>query len=141
MTNEANSMNNYVTLVEVLELTRSLEEFTAAAQAAVLRLETEGIRELVSIQFYVNPETTEAGAVITFSDYNCVIEHMNLIQGWEEFRLFAGMVKLRDMRVYGKLSAEAEAWIRAFGSPSKRFEHYVSGFVRSIEPRSSQANS
>lgn len=123
-------MKNYVTLVEVLELTRPLEEFTVAAQVAISRLEAEGIRELVSIQFYADPETTEAGAVITFSDYTRVIDHMNLIQGWEEFRIFAGMVKLLDVRVYGKLSAEAEAWISAFGKPSKRFEYYVSGFMR-----------
>ena len=42
----------YVTLVEVLELTRPFEEFEAAIKAAARRLQTEGIEELVTLQFY-----------------------------------------------------------------------------------------
>lgn len=46
------SAGEYVTLVEVLELTRTYEEFTAAVSAARRRLEADGIRELVALQFY-----------------------------------------------------------------------------------------
>jgi hypothetical protein len=35
-----------------------------------------------------------------------------------------------DVRVYGKLSAEAEAWVRQFGVVSRTFEDHVAGFVR-----------
>ena len=39
------------------------------------------------------------------------------------------MVKPIDVRVYGKLSPDAEAWIRQFGVLSKAFEQYVAGFM------------
>jgi hypothetical protein len=34
------------------------------------------------------------------------------------------------VRVYGKLSAEAEEWVGHFGVVSKTFEDHVAGFVR-----------
>ena len=119
-----------VTLVEVLELTAPFEEFERAISAAVRRLETDGVRELVTIQFYAGAESTEIGVVITFSDRDRMIDHMNMVSQWEEFAAFVRTVRLVDMRVYGVLSAEAEAWISAFGKPSKRFERHVAGFVR-----------
>jgi hypothetical protein len=39
-------------------------------------------------------------------------------------------VRPKDVRVYGKLSAEAEGWVRQFGAVSKTFEDHVAGFVR-----------
>src|SRR5262245_29761826 len=106
------------------------EQFATAVQAAVQRLEAEGIQELVSVQFYSRPGSTEVGAVITFSDRNRVIEHMNMITGWQEFHTFAQTIRLVDMRVYGMLSPEAKAWIQTFGTPSKKFEQHIAGFVR-----------
>ena len=44
--------SEHVTLVEVLELTQPFEEFAAAVRAAARRLELEGIKELVTLQFY-----------------------------------------------------------------------------------------
>ena len=40
------------------------------------------------------------------------------------------MVKPLDVRVYGQLSAEGEAWIRQFDVMSKTFAQHVTGFVR-----------
>ena len=37
-----------------------------------------------------------------------MIEHMRMISKWEEFRRFFACVKPLDVRVYGKLSEEAE---------------------------------
>jgi hypothetical protein len=122
--------SEYVTLVEVLELTQPLEEFEAAIEAAARRLETEGIEELVTLQFYIDPGSTEVGAILTFADRNRVTEHIGMITKWEEFERFFGTVKPLDVRVYGKLSAEAEAWIRQFDVVSKTFEEHVAGFVR-----------
>ena len=51
----------YVTLVEVLEITVPYEEFEAAVRAATERLEAEGVRELVSINFYGEQGSTEVG--------------------------------------------------------------------------------
>ena len=48
----------YVSLVEVLELTVPFEEFEKAIQAAAKRLEDEGVRELVSLNFYGEPGST-----------------------------------------------------------------------------------
>jgi hypothetical protein len=122
--------NEYVTLVEVLEITRPFEEFAAAATAATRRLECEGIRALVSIQFYAHPGSNEVGALLTFADRSRVIEHINLITQWDEFKQFFGMVKPLDVRVYGQLSADGEAWIRQFDVMSKTFAQHVTGFVR-----------
>src|SRR5215212_4320489 len=122
--------SEHVTLVEVLELTRPFEEFEAAVQAAARRLEAEGIDELVTLRFYADPGSTEAGAILTFSDRDRMAEHIGMITGWEEFERFSETVKPMDVRVYGKLSAEAEAWVRQFDVVSKTFEEHVAGFMR-----------
>lgn len=119
-----------VTLVEVLELTVPYEEFTSAIGAASRRLEAEGVRELVAVHFYGSPESTEAGAILTFSDRDRMIDHIEMISGWEEFERFFATVKPLDVRVYGRLSEEAEEWIGRFDVLSKKFENHVAGFVR-----------
>jgi hypothetical protein len=121
----------YVTLVEVLELTVPFKEFEAAVRGAAARLEAEGVRELVSMNFYGEPGSTEVGAILTFSDRERMTEHMAMISSWEEFEKFFATVKPLDVRVYGRLSAEAEAWISQFGDiVSRKFEEHVAGFVR-----------
>lgn len=122
--------SEHVTLVEVLELTRPFEEFAAAVQATARRLEAEGIKELVTLQFYADPASTEVGAILTFTDRNRMMEHIGMITGWEEFNWFLATLKPLDVRVYGKLSTEAEEWVGQFGVVSKTFEDHVSGFVR-----------
>jgi hypothetical protein len=122
---------DYVTLVEVLELTRPFEEFADAIEAALRRLKAEGVQELVTVQFYAAPGSTQVGAILTFSDRERMIEHMGMVSRWEEFERFFATVKPIDVRVYGRLSEEAEAWIRRFGDVLGRtFEEHVAGFVR-----------
>ena len=116
--------SEHVTLVEVLELTQPFEEFAAAVQAAARRLEVEGIKELVTLQFYADPASTEVGAILTFTDRNRMMKHIDMITGWEEFERFFATVKPVDVRVYGKLSAEAEEWVGHFGAVSKTFEDH-----------------
>ena len=120
----------YVTLVEVLELSVPYEEFSEAVGLAARRLEAEGVRELVALHFYGSQESTEVGTILTFSDRERMIEHIELISKWEEFERFFACVRPLDVRVYGKLSEEAEAWIGQFDVLSKKFEHHVAGFVR-----------
>jgi len=121
----------YVTLVEVFELTAPYEEFEEAIRATTERLEAEGVRELVSVNFYVVPGSTHAGAILIFSDSEAMLEHMDRVSSWEEYRKFFATVKPLDVRVYGKLHAEAEAWISQFGDiVSKKFEDHAAGFVR-----------
>jgi hypothetical protein len=122
--------SEHVTLVEVLELTRPFEEFAAAVQAAARRLEAEGIKELVTLQFYADPASAEVGAILTFTDRNRMMEHIAMITRWEEFERFFATLKPIDTRVYGKLSAEAEEWVRQFGVVSKTFKDHVAGFAR-----------
>jgi hypothetical protein len=122
--------SEYVTLVEVLELTRPFQEFEAAIKAAARRLQEEGVEELVTLQFYADPGSTQAGAILSFSDRNRIMEHIAMISEWEEFERFFATVKPLDVRVYGRLSPEAEGWIRQFGVISKTFEEHVAGFVR-----------
>jgi hypothetical protein len=120
----------YVTLVEVLEVTVPFEEFALAVEAAASRLQAEGVRELVTVHFYGNPGSTEVGSILTFSDRERMIEHIQMISEWEEFERFFACVRPLDVRVYGRLSEEAEAWIGQFDVLSKRFEEHVAGFVR-----------
>jgi hypothetical protein len=122
--------SEHVTLVEVLELSRPFEEFAAAVRAAARRLEAEGIKELVSLHFYADPGSIEVGALLTFADRERIMEHINMITAWEEFERFFATVKPIDVRVYGKLSAEAQEWVGQFGVVSKTFEEHVAGFVR-----------
>ena len=122
--------SEHVTLVEVLELIAPFEEFTAAIQAAARRLEVEGIKELVTLQFYATPGSKEVGAILTFADRNRMMKHIEMITQWEEFERFFGTVKPIDVRVYGKLSAQAEEWVRQFDVISKTFAKHVAGFVR-----------
>ncbi|HZO90688.1 MAG TPA: hypothetical protein VFB38_20335 [Chthonomonadaceae bacterium] len=116
--------------MEVLERTRPYEEFVAVVEAVVRRLQAEGIAALVRIQFYAHSNSTEVGALLTFSDRNQIMQHIQMITDWEEFRQFFQTVKPLDVRTYGKLSEEAEAWIRQFDVVSKTFEEHVAGFVR-----------
>ncbi len=122
--------SEYVTLVEVLERNQPFEEFAAAVQAAANRLEAEGIKELVTLQFYADPASAEVGAILTFNDRNRMMEHIAMITRWEEFDRFFAPIKPLDVRVYGKFSAEAEEWVGQFGVVSKTFEDHVTGFVR-----------
>ena len=84
----------------------------------------------MTLQFYAAPGSTEVGAILAFADRDRILEHIGMITGWEEFERFFGTVKPIDVRVYGKLSVEAEAWVRQFGVVSKTFEEHVAGFVR-----------
>jgi hypothetical protein len=127
---ESSPASEHVTLVEVLQLTRPFEEFAHAVRAAARRLETEGVEALVTLQFYATPGSTEVGAILTFADRDQIMEHIEMITGWEEFERFFATVKPLDVRVYGKLSVEAEVWVRQFGVVSKTFEEHVAGFVR-----------
>ena len=125
------SAGDYVTLVEVLELIRPFEEFAETIEAALRRLEAEGVQELVTVQFYAEPGSTQVGAILTFSDRERMIEHMGMVSRWEEFERFFATVKPVDVRVYGRPSEEAEAWIRQFGDVLGRtFGEHVAGFVR-----------
>jgi hypothetical protein len=121
----------YVTLVEVLEVTAPFAEFQSAIDAAVQRLEAEGVKGLVSINFYRESGSNEVGAILTFSDSESMLRHMDMVSSWKEYETFFGTVKPLDVRVYGTLDAEAEAWIGQFGDiVSRKFEHYAAGFVR-----------
>lgn len=121
----------YVTLVEVLEVTAPFEEFQSTIDAVAARLEEEGLRELVSMNFYGESGSSEVGAILTFSDSESMLRHMNMVSSWKEYGMFFGTVKPLEVRVYGTLDAEAEAWIGQFGDiVSRKFEHHAAGFVR-----------
>lgn len=124
------ALDKYVTLVELLELTVPLAEIAPLLQATLRRLEVEGVPGLVSMQFHANEAQTELGAVITFSDGDQMPAHTEMISGWDEFKRFSKMIKLKEMRVHGTLSPAAEAWIRQFSGPISKFEQPVAAFVR-----------
>ena len=119
-----------VTLVEVVELIRPFEEFAAAAEAGVRRLEAEGIASLIRIQFYVNPGSTEAGAILTFADPAEIVTHINRVKDWPEFHALVRTVKPRNALVYGKLPHEADEWLRNAFPILQKFETHLAGFVR-----------
>ena len=58
-------------------------------------------------------------------------EHMATVSSWEEYRRFFATVEPLEVRVYGRLHVEAEAWISQFGNiVSRKFERHMAGFVR-----------
>ncbi len=121
----------YVTLVEALEVTAPFEEFRSAVDAVAERLEAEGVEELVCMNFYGESGSDKIGAILTFSDSKGMLRHMDRVSSWAEYGMFFGTVKPLDVRVYGTLDAEAEAWIGQFGDiVSRKFEHHTAGFVR-----------
>lgn len=124
------SADNRITLVEVFELLRPFEEFQQVIQAAARRLEAEGVKTLLGVQFYGEPDSKQAGALIMFADASELMQHLEMITHWEEFHQLLRVVKPIDVRVYGKLSPEAEAWIRQFNALSRIWEHQVAGFLR-----------
>ena len=122
---------DYMTLVEVLELTDSAEAYASAVGALVRRVEAEGPEGVVTYQFYTDPDSGEAGAIITFADPRAIGEHMARISDWPEFLRFARTAKLVDLRIYGVLSPEGEEWMaRGSFRANKTFAGHVAGFVR-----------
>jgi hypothetical protein len=105
--------SGYVTLVEVLELTSSFEEFQAAIRAAARRLEAERVRELVTLQFYATPGATARART------------PHLLRSRPDrgaFRHDHGVGRVRAVLRNGEVSQ--------FDVVSKTFEEHVAGFVR-----------
>lgn len=78
----------------------------------------------------MDPESTQVGAILTFTDGEAFRRHVAMVDTWEEFRAFAATVRLVDVRVCGDLSAESKAWITQFGVINRAFPQHVAGFVR-----------
>lgn len=123
--------SDYVTLVEAFELTVPPEEAFPLMRGLIARLEKEGVPSLVSMQFYTSDVPNQIGAVIRFSSSDQMIEHMSMISSWPEFERFATLFKLIDMKVFGTLVPEAEAWIRKFQGPLRKHDALIAGFIRS----------
>ncbi|NMO21308.1 hypothetical protein HPC49_47295 [Pyxidicoccus fallax] len=119
-----------ITLVEVLQRTAPFDTFLSVIRAAVRRLEIEGVSGLVGVRFYARPDDSEVGAVITFADSSQVMDHIHMISGWPEFQALLGVVKPLEVRVHGRLGAEAQAWVRSMNVELKTFEDCVAGFMR-----------
>lgn len=127
------SVRNHVTLVEILELKGSFDEFAALSQVLVRRLEAEGIAELVGVHFYATPSDNEIGGLISFADYRQVVHHINMLSGWQEFKQLLSLVRLIDMRIYGPLTDESKAFLQTMNGISKQFATPLAGFVRWAE--------
>ena len=124
------SVQEHVTLAEVLERLVSPDAFASAVRALSRRLEQEGVRDLLTLQFYGDPNSARIGAVLTFAHAEAFRYHVALVSDWEEFRAFAATVRLVDMRVYGALPAGAAAWVGQFGEIGHSFPLHIAGFVR-----------
>lgn len=122
--------SEYVTLVEILELTHPYEEFAPLIKRALERLAVEGVPALRSMHFFHDADKAQLGAVITFSSSEQIPAHTAMISQWEEFQKFSKMVKVVELRVHGKISPEVREWLARFGGPVRIFEDYLGGFVR-----------
>lgn len=119
-----------ITLVEILSVRGDFESFAELARVAIARLEREGVRSLRSVNFFTRPEANEIGAVLEFADGRELVAHVNQISGWDEFKRLADRIKLKEMRVHGRIPAEAEAWMRQFGDDITHYGSFVAGFHR-----------
>jgi hypothetical protein len=41
------------------------------------------------------------------------------------------MIELLEIRIFGELSPQVEAWMKQLGGPIKKLDRFVGGFVRS----------
>ena len=119
-----------VTLVEILDVPGSFDEARQLVQTCVARLEREGVPGLASMKFYEDAAAKELAAVITFSDSAEILAHTRMIAGWPEFQRFATLLRLKDMRIHGRVSAEVRAWLDQFPDPRRLFEMHLAGFSR-----------
>jgi hypothetical protein len=119
-----------VTLVEILDVPGSFDEARQLIQAGVARLEREGVPGLASMNFYEDAAAKELAAVITFSNSSEILAHTRMISGWPEFQRFATLIRVKDMRIHGRVSAEVRAWLDQFQGPRRLFETHLAGFSR-----------
>lgn len=124
------NVGSYVTLVEILEVLGPFDDVAAQVAVVLKRLEAEGVPGLASMQFYADKSKNELGAIITFRDPADMIAHTKMISGWDDFKRFASMTRLKDMRIHGVITPEVEAWVRQFDGPLAKYESFVAGFVR-----------
>ena len=119
-----------VTLVEILEVLGSFDETRQLVRACVARLEREGVPGLASMIFYEDAAAKELAAVITFSSSTEILAHTQMISGWPEFQRFGTLIRVKDMRIHGRVSAEVRAWLDQFQGPRRLFELHLAGFSR-----------
>lgn len=124
------AMADQVTLVEILEVEGSFEDARQLIQACIARLEREGVRGLAAMHFYEDPAASELSAVITFSNSTDVLAHTQMISSWDEFKRFASSIRVKDMRIHGRVSDEVRAWLDRFPGPRRLFEQHLAGFSR-----------
>lgn len=125
------SPDDYLTLVESFDLLVPFDEFSAVVTAVMKRLEAEGVPSLASMQFYQGSEPGRIGAVIRFSNADHLDTHIAMISGWDEFERFSKMIKVVDIRIFGKVTPAAEAFVRSFDGHLEKAGPFVAGFVRS----------
>lgn len=122
--------HKHITLVEVLERTVPEDAFNTVVGALSRRLEREGVRDLLAVQFYDQPDSTRIGAVIIFANRAAFMRHVEMVSAWDEFRAFAASIRLVDIRVHGDLPPEAAIWVSQFGDIGLVFPRHVAGFAR-----------
>lgn len=123
-------MDDSVTLVEILEVSGSFDEARQLIRSCVERLEREGVPGLASMRFYEDAETKELAAVITFADARDILAHTRMISSWPEFERFATLIRLKDMRIHGRVSEEVRSWLDRFQGPRRVFDTRLAGFSR-----------
>lgn len=119
-----------ITLVETFPLGASVDEFAPIVGAVMKRLEVEGVAPLLSMQFYASSVPGEIGAVIRFSDRSKLREHIAMISSWAELARFSEMITLTELRVFGQLDPEIEAWMQQFKGRIVKHETLLAGFIR-----------
>src|SRR5215216_5070133 len=122
--------SEYVTLVEVLELTSSFESSGCRHPGGSPTTRSRRDRRACEFAVLRRSGSDRGGRHPHLRRSQQGHRDIDMITGWEEFERFFGTIKPIDVRVYGKLSAEAEEWVRQFGVVSKTFEDHVAGFVR-----------
>ena len=119
-----------VTLVEEFEVVGPESELFEIMRKLVGRIEREGVRGMSSMHFWKDPETGRLGAVISFTDPNDFVPHIEMLGRWTEFQRFSELVKLVRIRVHGHVPDSIKAFIAKFGGDAGSFEDLVAGFHR-----------
>lgn len=100
-----------LTILNLYELTGSVEEFGLATGRLAARVEHEGHSGVLSYRFFANAAERTARAVIDYRDPTAWIGHHDIAMDWPEMSALHAAARLVEVTFLGPLTPEIKSWI------------------------------
>ena len=100
-----------LTILNLYQLTGSVEDFGAAIERLAARVDREGHKGVRSYRFFVNAADRTARAVIDYRDPDAWIGHHDIAIGWPEMSALHEVARLVEVTFLGPLTPEIRNWI------------------------------